>query len=466
MLHRLRSKGEEKQKEKLLGNLLPPFVRIQRTLVFGTKWEVRSTAIKVTKGEGAAVLKIPLLPGEAVTTPGIRIKDGRIVITLGQQNSSLSWHSTLERADQLVLQASKTSDWAETWSVHSGYIWHVSFEGHPPISRKSLSNKLLPTWRPWPGEKVTLKIQRPTAVPGEVVTIDKVELRNMPGKRSSKSKLSLTIRSSKAGQHRITLPAGASLQTAHINGRLKRIRPEGGIVTIPTTPGKQKLELLWRNKISLSPFYKTPTVEIGAKGVNFDLNIHLPKRWILLFGGPGIGPALLFWGKLFLIALFSFVLGKFTFTPLKTIHWFLLGLGLAQTTLIPSFIVIGFILTLGWKGKALAVKNRHLFNLVQVFLGLWSVATLWALLDAISNGLVSSPQMQITGNGSSNSFLRWYIDHFSAELPKAWVISLPPAVFKVMMLIWSLWLAIVLLKWFRWGWKSYSCHGLWSPKNT
>jgi hypothetical protein len=33
--------------------------------------------------------------------------------------------------------------------------------------------------------------------------------------------------------------------------------------------------------------------------------------------------------------------------------------------------------------------------------------------------------------------------------------------YRVLMLFWSLWLALALLKWLRWGWSCYSRNGIW-----
>jgi len=72
--------------------------------------------------------------------------------------------------------------------------------------------------------------------------------------------------------------------------------------------------------------------------------------------------------------------------------------------------------------------------------------------------------MQITGNQSTAFNLNWYQDHSDAELPTAWVVSAPMMMYRLLMLCWSLWMAVSLLDWLRWGWECFSSHGLWRKK--
>jgi hypothetical protein len=46
-------------------------------------------------------------------------------------------------------------------------------------------------------------------------------------------------------------------------------------------------------------------------------------------------------------------------------------------------------------------------------------------------------------------------------MPQPWVLTVPMWVFRVLMLLWALWLAYSLLKWLRWGWQCFNERGLW-----
>jgi hypothetical protein len=101
------------------------------------------------------------------------------------------------------------------------------------------------------------------------------------------------------------------------------------------------------------------------------------------------------------------------------------------------------------------------FNLVQILLIALTLASLAILFIAVEQGLLGSPDMQIAGNQSTAFKLNWYQDRSPSVLPTASVVSLPLMSYRIMMLIWSLWLAISLLNWLKWGWECFSNDALW-----
>ena len=116
---------------------------------------------------------------------------------------------------------------------------------------------------------------------------------------------------------------------------------------------------------------------------------------------------------------------------------------------------------LGWRANQTAAGWRY-FNALQIILGGLTVLALGVLFAAVAQGLLNSPDMQITGNQSSAFFLNWYQDRSLPTLPTATVISVPLIVYRLLMLAWALWLAVSLLNWLKWGWGCFSSNGLWN----
>ena len=110
--------------------------------------------------------------------------------------------------------------------------------------------------------------------------------------------------------------------------------------------------------------------------------------------------------------------------------------------------------------------NPVQFNFLQVVLGLFSVVTFVLLLAAIPNGLIGSPDMGVTGNGSSQYYLNWFVDRGENALATAWMISLPLWVYRALMLVWSLWLVVTMLRWLKWGWSAFVYNGYWHSTKT
>lgn len=186
-----------------------------------------------------------------------------------------------------------------------------------------------------------------------------------------------------------------------------------------------------------------------------NIQYKVPKgRWILYLGGPNLGPAMLYWGMLLTLILIAFICGKFKKSlRLNTLQWFLLFLGLST---IYQFGGILFILWFGVVTYAethwVALKKYHV-DALRVGLIVLTLITLISLVSAIPMGLLSQPDMQIVGNGSSAYQLNWFQDRSLETLPQGWILSLPLWAYRLIMLIWSMWLASSLIKWIPWAWK-------------
>jgi len=272
------------------------------------------------------------------------------------------------------------------------------------------------------------------------VTIDSTRLTFTPGQRFNKAALLLKIRSSEGGQHKITLPEGAKLQQVKISGKMQPIKEQKQEVIIPLKPGIQAVDLQWYQSSGSSLLTTAPSVNIGKDAVNADVIFQMPRnRWILMTTGPRLGPAVLFWSYFAVIILAAFGLGKVTWTPIKTRQWLLLGLGLTQIHPLAAIMIVGWLLALGLRQKHQFSKSWFSFNATQIILVAWTVAALIGL----------------------DFWLHWTQDRIDGTMPQPHVLSLPLFVFRILMLLWALWLAHSLLKWLRWGWQCFSEGGLW-----
>ena len=97
-------------------------------------------------------------------------------------------------------------------------------------------------------------------------------------------------------------------------------------------------------------------------------------------------------------------------------------------------------------------------------MALWTIVALVCLFAAVEKSLIGYPEMQVTGNGSDNTHFAWYQDRNLALLPQPWVLSLPMLAYRIMMLLWALWLAYSLLQWLRWGWTCFNETGYWRAR--
>lgn len=95
---------------------------------------------------------------------------------------------------------------------------------------------------------------------------------------------------------------------------------------------------------------------MGTPTVNADIEVNVPKeRWVLLVRGPGLGPAVLFWSFLLVV---SVGLSRTKLTPLSTLRWLLLALGLSQVPIPAIVFVFAWLLFMGWRESVLG-GERH-----------------------------------------------------------------------------------------------------------
>jgi len=242
----------------------------------------------------------------------------------------------------------------------------------------------------------------------------------------------------------------AVLHTVVIDGRALPLRQEGRKLTLPINPGKQEVSLSWDEPTAISTITHTPQVDLGQSSVNTRLNINFGQdRWVLLVWGPKLGPAVLFWGLLIVIGILSLGLSKIPITPIKYWQWFLLLLGLSQIPMESAFVVVIWLVLLGWRGH-LTSNNAKYFNGVQILIGITTLLSLAILVFAVEQGLLGgSPDMQISGNQSTAFNLNWYQDRSQPALPQATALSVPILAYRILMLIWSFWLAAALLNWLK-----------------
>jgi len=447
----------------LQAGVMPPFVQVEREIVLDVDWQVQTRVRRLSQADSAAVVEIPLLPGERVTTPDVRVREGRVLLNLPPDRAEAVWDATLGRSDSLVLQAAERDDFVEVWQLRAGSLWHVQSAGIPPVRRVDAEGQWSPEWRPWPGEQVTLTIDRPEGAPGGTATIDRSQLRLSPGQRMSEATLEMTVRASRGADQTVTLPSGAILTSVRVNDAQQPIRQQGQQVVLPLTPGVQRIALVWRSEQGIGARYETPAVDLGGPSVNGTVSVSLPRnRWVLLAGGPVMGPAVLFWGVLLVILAGAVALARVGGTPLRVHEWFLLGVGLSQSHILAILLVAGWLLLLA-RRKKLAGREMGAFkfNLAQLALALLTLLSGAALLGAIRQGLLGSPDMQIAGNNSGAWQLNWYQDRIAGPLPTAWVISAPMLLYRGLMLAWALWLAWAVLRWLGWAWSCFSAGGLW-----
>lgn len=441
-----------------------PYVRVERALSLGLEWSVDTRVQRLAPAQGGISLRLPLLAGEHVTTPGLKVDAGGVTVALADGEHHAQWDGKLDKGERLALTAPPLEGHAEVWSVQVSPTWHVEFSGVPVVAMPADEGDgevRRFEFHPLPGESLELVVTRPEAAQGATRAIDQVVLVRGIGRRSNELTLRLDIRASQGGEHALALPEGAELLSSSRDGEALNLRLQDGKLSLPLVPGANAFEVRWREPVPAGFAARTPALDLGLPAANIDLGLDLPAdRWLIATRGPVAGPAVLYWSELALFALLAFVLARVRHSPLKAWQWLLLGIGFSTFSWFALLLVVAWLFALDWRARS-RLRQPAWFNLVQVGLGVLTVVALLCLLAAVRQGLLGQPDMAVAGNGSDAHALRWFADRSGGALPVASAWSLPLWLHKVAMLAWALWLASALVGWLRRGFAAWGEGGYW-----
>jgi hypothetical protein len=443
---------------------LPPWLEVERTVELGVTWKITTEVTRKSPLGEPISLRYALLPGEEVTEPGAIVEQNQLVMTLGRDDEKVSYRSVLKSTDAIHFAAATARPWSEAWRVRCSALWHCAFDGVAPYAQTDASG-YAPSFRPWPGEQLTVRVSKPTAAAGATRTIERAYASYTPGQRLLLGELELVVKVSKSSPLRIALESGATVQKLSINGQDEPLRNSESRVELSLQPGRQTVKLAWHEPKPQRFWFTAPRIELDGQAVNAKVEVRLPsERWLLFTWGPSWGPKVLLWSYLLMLVGAAFILVRIPKNPLKVWQWALLGLGLSQVPVVVAFVVAAWFFLMAYRG-AFEIRPRVSKKLAQIALCLYTLAFLGCLCGAVYDGLVSNPDMLVAGaSGTDVLELTWYEDRIANVLPTPVVLSLPVVVFRLLNLVWALWLASSLVGWLRWGWQQYAQGGLWVPK--
>ena len=455
-------------KPELGAQQFPPYVRVVRSLALGLDWSVRSEAQRLSPATGGITVELPLLAGEHVSTPGMKVQNSSVTVAIADGAAETAWSGTLDKADTLSLTAPALGDRAEVWRVLVSPTWHAEFSGVPGVgldAGENANDYRNFEFHPLPGETLTVKITRPAPSAGATRAIDAVALSSAAGQRSATHTLAFTLRASQGGEQTITLPAGAEVTAVQRDGETLGLRARDGKLALPVKPGVQRYRVDFRSDDADGFVARTPAVALGLPAANIALSQQLPAdRWLLASSGPAVGPAVLYWGELLVLIAVAWALTRTRRTQLKFRDWLLLGLGFSTSSWLALIVFAAWLFAFDWRARCETKAPWWRFDLVQIGLAVLTVVALVALVSTIKLGLLGAPDMHVVGNGSSASSLAWFADRAADALPQASAYSLPLWVYKVLMLAWALWLANALIGWLRAAWTAWTRGGYWQAR--
>lgn len=431
-------------------------VAVERTLNMQYEPSVETTVRVNSDRTEIVTAEIPLLNGETVLDDHVVVRDGTAVIVFEPGVNTIAWRSSILLGEELSITAPQHAERTEKWYIRGSDFWR--FESDGVVSSQSERNATV--YMPRQGETLSLKLSNPKPIPGNTLTVNRVDVTSTVGSRASTHMAHFSIESSVADNFTVELPEGSILEGVTIDGEHQPLSA-GTLVGFPISHGEHVYGVSWRLDEALGWLYVTSELVISVDARNVSQTIQLAKnRWILFLGGPAMGSAVLFWGVVIVTVLVGLALTFLPRFPLTRLDAILVAVGATLANIWALLFVALWTLGIWWRARAkLDDLPVYAYRIVQGGLVILVVIGLLALFYTVLSALQTPPDMYITASPiladgvtfSSHDahLLRWFADESSGDMRTAWVFSLPFWVYQLTMLAWSLWLVFALIKWMR-----------------
>ncbi|RMF18065.1 MAG: hypothetical protein D6758_04940, partial [Gammaproteobacteria bacterium] len=426
-----------------------PYVEVVRELELGRAWRVQTWVLRRAPLRGDVEVRVPLLKGEAPLTDLSR-EDGAVRLTLRDGQSRVGWTSTLPATSGLTLQAPPLSERVETWSLRADARWQVKWSGPVPGRWMGPGGQWQPTWQPEPGERLQLDIQPAQLLTGQYLNVDAVRIQQVRSGGRDYYEAEWTLRASAQETFSTGGLEGVERPQAWLNGQPLPARVTRGVVAWPIPPGVHQLRLTWETPVR-SAAMRAPALDFVGIWQNLHYSQSLARdRWVLWTWGPTDGPAILFWGTWLALLAVAIVLGRHAGNPLHTTAWVLLATGAALGWVGALPAVALWVYGVAWGTPRIVRLQGWRRKVAWAGLSVLTVIAVGAVLASIPRGLTGLPPDYVSGIGSHAHELVWRVDWVDGQLPELGAWSVPVWLYRVIMLLWALWLAFALTGWLKW----------------
>jgi hypothetical protein len=434
---------------------LRPVLQVNRQIELGLVWRVNTTVRRISTADRAVSVRIPLLSGERVTTMVGESEAGWMNVNLEPEQTEYSWTSELIPSTQLVLTAAESDLFVERWELLSSPVWNITLEGVSPVF-ESRSADLTPTWQVWPQEQVVISVRQPQGVLGETTTVQRLEHGVSVGARQRSSTLAFAVESSLGGDFVLELESDAQITGLSVDGRPQPIRFSGGLLVVPLRPGQQEVKLQIDYVRPLGSIAEVPRVVMPTAAANVSTTVSVPQsRWVLWTSGPQRGPAVRWWVYVVVAVLAGWLISQVPNSPLRAHEGVLLALGLTQTHIVWGLLVVAWLFAiLPGQDRQKYPMSEWRLPVYQLGLIVLTLVALVTLVVLVARGLLGAPEMWIAGNGSNLWSLNWFEPRVEGPLGQPWVVSVSIWFYRLLMLLWALWLASAVVQWLQRCWTA------------
>lgn len=426
-------------------------------------------------------VKVGISNREKVISSGTKSEQGIVTISFAPGETHKVIDTLWEGLDGFELKygqkANENEIIQENWIIESHPRLQVSFNGLEPLNDAYLSN-ILPVeegfsraiFLPFSGDNLLVKVLSPKAKGGFFAAYDSVFITTELGEEKLIHKAQVNVRSSTAGIVTWRLEDGVQLSTvsSQPSGAVQS-QFNNGLLQLDVPVGESVLNLVFEQKREGFKV-KAPLIVFDAPVANLSWNVLANKsEWVVWVASNGLGPAVLVWGLLFVVVLLSFVFKRFFQAPFfpSTIGWVGLLAPLVTLSAFAVSVIVLFIVALEFKfrkfSKELPEKLEKIkyWNLYQFLLLGLAFASFNYFLSGVYQGLLGTPDMMVRSFDLSKGIFYFFMDKANKEFLDAYVVSIPLWWWRILILIWALWISKVLVGRMGGIWGLLCFGGLW-----
>ena len=160
-----------------------------------------------------------------------------------------------------------------------------------------------PRFQPLAGETLQVRLTRPVPIPGETITVERVDVTEAPGSRARRDHARPRA-AEQPGRQLPGTPSGRSEDPQHRDRR--PAAADSGVGANPCRcqwcPVNSRHRSRGRHRSRRVRRSRTSAIELPGRAYNIALHLSLPTdRWPLFVGGPRLGPAVLYWGVMLVV---------------------------------------------------------------------------------------------------------------------------------------------------------------------
>lgn len=447
---------------------------LERVIVLDTKWRMTTTLRPVISNRSSSEVlefKVPLINGEKILTSAIESNDNVVNVKI-KTGDSFSWTSEINPNNTLSVP-SANGQFTQLVRMLSKDSWEInpSETGLKPVeinSDRVYKNGY--SWFMWSNESLDTNVSIYKYVDGQVLAVSDLEISVDMNTLPTQAVMNFKVNSSIGGIYKFkNKNKDFKIVDLSINQAKMQSDVKNDEVSLMLKPGINNVVINFTYTPEDSFIFKAPEFDFNTQVMNASLKVQDGKNWVLYAGGADIKPSVLLWSVLVTLFIFSFIVFKSGSIGLSFISTALLLFGISQVGI--DFVIFSllwfFMIKFRMSNTMEDFKTYFRFNAFQFFFALLTVFVISGMISVVAKGLLLTPESFIAGYQSSFTSLYWYSQDYATQ-QTPWLLTAPIWVYRVLMMVWAVWLAFNMLNWLKSCWIAFSNNGFWykKPKTT